>query len=255
MISRFLKKPRPIAVGSPAIPAGERVYAVGDVHGRLDLLDDLLDKIRVDDSDRAPANSTIVFVGDLVDRGPQSAGVIERLMRFRDEANVRFLMGNHEEVFLSALAGDRNALKFFCRFGGRETILSYGVTDDHYDQLDYTELAQELAVRVPAAHADFLNSFEDLIRIGDYVFVHAGIRPGVPLDEQSKGDLRWIREPFISHRGATDMIVVHGHTILPEVDFQANRIGIDTGAFTTGTLTALGLEAHNRWILQATSFD
>ncbi|MES2096930.1 MAG: metallophosphoesterase family protein [Pseudomonadota bacterium] len=250
MLSKFLKKRQRAAAGSPEIPAGQRVYAIGDIHGRLDLLDDLLAQVLEDDRARGAADTTLVFLGDLVDRGPDSAGVVERLLLFRDQAAVRFLMGNHEEVFLSALGGDAKALKFFCRIGGRETILSYGVSQDSYNKLDFAELGAVLAARVPPAHRDFLAAFEDLIRIGDYVFVHAGIRPGIPLDEQRKSDLRWIREAFVDHRDPFEAVVVHGHTIREDVEFLGNRIGIDTGAFNTGKLSALGLEGQERWVLQ-----
>lgn len=233
-----------------AIPAGQRIYAIGDVHGRRDLLDDLLFRIDADDRARGAADSQLIFLGDLVDRGPDSAGVVERVRTLAASGRkVRVLMGNHEEVFLKALTGSGEALRFFVRIGGRATILSYGIGEDEYNALDFDELAARLAEIVPAAHADFIGGFEDRIVIGDYLFVHAGIRPRVPLDAQQGGDLRWIRGDFLDYRGDHGHIVVHGHSITDTVDEQPNRIGIDTGAYRSGRLTALGLEGTGRWFI------
>ncbi|WP_375398830.1 metallophosphoesterase family protein [uncultured Sphingomonas sp.] len=236
----------------PAIPAGERIYAIGDIHGRLDLLDDVLARIDADDAGRRPARTSLIFLGDIVDRGADSAGVIDRLMGLaKEKPTTRFLLGNHEEVFLLAASGEDNAVRLFCRIGGRETILSYGISEDEYFVLSFEQLADRIVAAVPSAHLDFVRRFEDLIQIGDYIFVHAGVRPGVALDKQTAKDLRWIREPFLTYRGDLPGIVVHGHTILADVDEQANRIGIDTGAFATGRLTALGLEGTEKWYLQS----
>lgn len=232
------------------MPDGERVYAIGDVHGRSDLLDMLLSTIDADDAARGAARTTLVFLGDLVDRGPDSAGVVDRLLRLsRSRANVRFLLGNHEEVFLRAVRGDRKALRFLLKFGGRETVLSYGVSEDQYRDSDFDELAAMIATKVPEEHVAFLSGFEDIIEIGDYAFVHAGVRPGVPLAEQSVSDLRWIRGDFLDCRESLGKMVVHGHTISNDADICANRIGIDTGAYLTGRLTAIGLEGTDRWFL------
>lgn len=235
-----------------ALPPGRRVYAVGDIHGRLDLLDSALDRIAADDAARDGAETTLIFLGDLVDRGPDSAGVVERLRRLADtDVDARFLLGNHEEVFLLALAGDARAVRLFCRIGGRETLLSYGVDAGNYEALSYAEVGERLAALVPPAHRAFLAGFEQLIVMGDYAFAHAGVRPGVPLAEQSAEDLRWIREPFLDHRGTLEKVVVHGHTIREEVEFRRHRIGIDTGGYATGRLSVLGLEGVARWILES----
>lgn len=234
-----------------ALPLGERVYAVGDIHGRLDLLDALLGEIDADDAARAPAATTLLFLGDLVDRGPQSAEVVERLRNLAaDRPGTRFLLGNHEEVFLAALDGDERALRGFCKIGGRETMLSYGVDATRYERMDYAELGAALQHVVPVEHRRFLRGFEDMIVMGDYAFVHAGVHPGAALDAQDVGDLRWIREPFLRHRGRLEKVIVHGHTITPEVEWRPHRIGIDTGAYDTGRLTALGLDGEERWLLQ-----
>jgi serine/threonine protein phosphatase 1 len=232
------------------VPAGTRVYAIGDIHGRRDLLDQLLFRIEADAKARGSADTQIIFLGDLVDRGPDSAGVVQRALELKQTGRpVRFLMGNHEEVFLKALSGSLEALRFFVKIGGRATILSYGLEEAAYNRLHFEELLPELIARVPAEHVAFLKDFEDRIAIGDYLFVHAGIRPRVPLEEQVGGDLRWIRSEFLDFRGDHGAVVVHGHTITDDVEERSNRIGIDTGAFASGRLTALGLERGDRWYL------
>ena len=248
MIRKFLNS-RAAAVPLPAtIPPGQRVYAIGDVHGRLDLLDQLMAAIDADDSARGHAETVLVFLGDLVDRGPDSAGVVERVRRLADDRpGVRMLMGNHEEVFLAALDGDAKALRMFTRIGGRETALSYGIADADYEGMDYAELGEALAAAVPTAHRAFLARGGDMEIVGDYAFVHAGIRPERPIDQQRGADLRWIRDPFLDHRGRLDKTIVHGHTIADEVEFRQHRIGIDTGAYFSGRLTALALESDRSW--------
>lgn len=239
-------RPAPLA----AVPDGTRIYAIGDVHGRLDLLDQLMIQIDDDHTGRGGGARQLVFLGDLIDRGPDSAGVIERAMAIkRQEPETCILMGNHEKVMLKVLDGDDKAVRFFCRVGGRETILSYGIDIDRYNAADFHELADMLRAAVPDGHRLFMKAFEDILVIGDYAFVHAGIRPLVPLDQQCGSDLRWIREPFLDHSAAHAKIVVHGHTITEEVEMRQNRIGIDTGAYATGRLSALALEGSKRWIV------
>lgn len=252
MLKKLLSGRRASATPAAAIPPGERVYAVGDVHGCDDLLGRLLALIDQDDAGREPARTTIIFLGDLVDRGPASAAVIERL-RLLQEArpDTRYLLGNHEEVFIESLKGEPKALRMFCRIGGRETILSYGVDAGDYDRMDYEELHAAMRAKVPADHLEFLSGFEDLIEIGDYVFVHAGIRPGTDIASQRSTDLRWIRNPFLNHDRPFEKMVVHGHTISEGLDVQPHRIGVDTGAYETGRLTALGLDVTSRWTIQA----
>ncbi|RYD46752.1 MAG: serine/threonine protein phosphatase [Sphingomonadales bacterium] len=234
-----------------AVPPGQRVYAVGDIHGRLDLLEALLQQIDADDATRPPAETTLLFLGDLIDRGPESAQVVERLRRLRATgANIRLLLGNHEEVYLLALSGDIEALRFFARIGGKETILSYGIAPADYDRYDYPELMAAFQASVPESHIDFIRAFEDLIVMGDYAFVHAGVRPESPLDTQVTKDLRWIRQGFLDHADPLERIIVHGHTIAEEVEWGVHRIGIDTGAYRTDRLTALALENDQRWLIQ-----
>ena len=232
-----------------AVPGGTRIYAIGDIHGRCDLLDRLLGLIDEDDAARAPARTELIFLGDLVDRGADSFGVVERLMALKGTRPVRFLMGNHEEVFLRAVAGDLRALRFLVRIGGRETLLSYGISEDEYAGLDFDGLMARLKETVPAGHIAFLSAFESWIEVGDYLFVHAGLRPGVAVEDQKMSDLCWIREDFLEHRESFGKMVVHGHSITDEIDERSNRIGIDTGAFASGRLTAIGLEGTERWYL------
>lgn len=228
-----------------------RVYAVGDIHGRLDLLDELLERMEADNAGRGNADTTVIFLGDLIDRGPNSAQVVQRLMELGSGSDqIRFLLGNHEEVFLKSLRGDAKALPFFVRIGGKPTILSYGIDEADYSAAEYPELLTMLRAKVPQTHIEFLSAFEDMIVVGDYAFVHAGVRPGVPLDRQEPANLRWIREEFLDHEAPFEKIVVHGHTIYDEVEERGGRIGIDTGAYASGRLTAMGFEGTDRWVIQ-----
>jgi serine/threonine protein phosphatase 1 len=249
-VEKLLRFARGRAPHRYAVPDGERVYAIGDVHGRLDLLDRLIDIIDADDRARDPARTLIIFLGDLIDRGPNSRDVVERAMALHASARkTRFLMGNHEEVFLRAVKGDIRALRMLLRIGGDQTVFSYGIEKEEYRSLDFEALATALEARVPQAHVDFMSGFETSIELGDYFFVHAGIRPGVAIDAQSASDMRWIRDEFLRHRDDHGKVVVHGHTISEEVDERPNRIGIDTGAYATGRLTAIGLQREQRWFL------
>jgi serine/threonine protein phosphatase 1 len=234
-----------------AVPSGMRVYAVGDIHGRLDLLEELLERMAADDAGRPAADTVVIFLGDLIDRGPESAQVVERLIELGAKAaDVRFLLGNHEEVFLKSMAGDEKALSFFLRIGGKPTILSYGISSEELSATDYPELLALLRQRVPQSHVEFLSEFEDMIVLGDYAFVHAGVRPGVALDLQTPAALRWIRDEFLSHPVPLEKIIVHGHTISEDVEERPHRLGIDTGAYASGRLTAMGFDGAERWRLQ-----
>ena len=243
-------KPAGTARSGCSIPAGRRLYAIGDIHGRDDLFAQMIDLIRADHAARGLADITIILLGDLVDRGPASAAVVERAMALREEfPDTRLIIGNHEECFLAALTGDVRRLRYFMRIGGDATVRSYWNDDASLDSASFEEVAERLPHLVPAAHVHFLGMGEDVVEIGDYAFVHAGIRPGVPLEEQSLADLRWIRDDFLDDMGEHGKIIVHGHSITAEPDEQVNRIGIDVGAFRSGTLAAMGLEGEARWFL------
>lgn len=253
MLSRLFKTSvakRPI--DTARVPEGQRVYAIGDIHGRNDLFGQLLEQINADDLHRGPADTTLILLGDLMDRGADSADVIETAMRLKASgAKIRFLMGNHEEVFVQACRKNSEKMtRYLLRIGGESTILSYPITRAEYLKLDMEQLTQRLQTLVPEEHLQFLESFEDQIIIGDYAFVHAGVRPGVPLAEQKRSDMRWIREEFLDHEGDFEKVIVFGHSIARDVDEGASRIGIDTGAYASDKLTAVGLEGGERWYLQ-----
>lgn len=245
------KSAREVLIGTPNLGEDRRVYAIGDIHGRLDLLMELMERIADDDSARGEIGSTeLIMLGDYIDRGPDSAGVIDYVMRLRDRwPALTCLQGNHEEVFIQAARGDESALRFMTRIGGRETLLSYGAREEDLDQMTLGQLRDWLMTTVPEAHLEFLEGMADRLVIGDYAFVHAGLRPQVPLAEQEAKDLRWIREEFLSFERPHDYYVVHGHSITSGVEQKANRVGIDTGAYATGVLTAIGLEGTEQWFL------
>lgn len=232
------------------VPEGRRIYAIGDVHGRLDLLRDLARAIESHDRNCAPANSTVILLGDLIDRGPDSKGVIDFVRKWQMQRDVRVLMGNHEEMMLASL-GDPELLRHFLRFGGRETILSYGLDADAFASAEIEDIFAWLQENFPHDHRQWIERMENAIVEGDYLFVHAGIQPGVALEDQDEKDLRWIREPFLSHEDDHPYMVVHGHTIEDEAVVLPNRIGIDTGAYRQGRLTALVLEGNQRRFFQA----
>jgi serine/threonine protein phosphatase 1 len=184
----------------------------------------------------------LIFLGDIVDRGPDTSGVIEHLMRAELPADkVTFIMGNHEEIMLDCYEGLGTRYEPWLRFGGVATMASYGVSrgDMLSGKLDLSSVMKR---NVPHAHIAFLRSFEDILTIGDYVFVHAGIRPGIKLEEQSTKDLRWITREFLASKADHGFTVVHGHTITPEIVIWKNRIGVDTGCYKSGILSALVLE-------------
>ena len=233
-----------------AIPAGQRVYAVGDIHGRRDLFETLVEAIDVDDAGLEPAETTIILLGDLVDRGADSAGVITLAREWQKRRRVRILAGNHEEMFLRSLR-KLEVFRHFLRHGGRETLLSYGIDRTAFAQASMEEAQEMMIAAVPPEDIAFLEGFEDMISIGDYLFVHAGIDPRVPIEEQQVHDLRWIREPFLSHAESHGQVVIHGHTICDSPEDCGNRIGIDTGAYMSGRLTAIVLEGTRRRYIEA----
>ena len=238
----------------PRVPAGNRVYAIGDVHGRLDLLKRLLGRIQEDAAQAKAARKSLVYLGDYVDRGPESKGVIDLLLS-RPMKDAGFeeipLMGNHEDILLQFLADVRVGPHWFA-YGGMATLESYGVRPPRLmaAEEDLVRAQRELAAKIPPAHLEFLRRMKLKHEEGDYLFVHAGLRPGVALDQQIGQDLMWIRDEFLASNADFGKLVVHGHTIAEEPQVKANRIGIDTGAYATGVLTALVLEGNGRRFLQ-----
>lgn len=251
MLSLFSRK---AAIDAPELPRGGlgRVYAVGDVHGRLDLFMAMLQRIGDDLAERPSPLFQIIFLGDLIDRGPQSARVVESAMTLaRGTSRLRFLKGNHEEMLLRAHDGDAQVAQRYYSVGGRETLASYGLEDRAGDAMSGEELVAWMQAAIPAEHIAFLSRFEDMIQSGDYVFVHAGIKPGVPLHAQQVSDLRWIRGEFLRADRPYPGVVVHGHSITDALDEQPHRIGVDTGAYRSGRLTAIAIEGEARWSLTA----
>ncbi|HYX46922.1 MAG TPA: metallophosphoesterase [Sphingomicrobium sp.] len=234
----------------PSGARGWRAYVVGDIHGRLDLLDQLLDAVHDDIAKRKSRKILLVFVGDLIDRGPDSAKVVERLRTYRrNGVRAMFLLGNHEEVLLRILKGEADLITKWRWFGGTECLNSYGVDTTRLGELSESDALEVVRAAIPKQHVEFIESFDDSCRFGDYLFVHAGIRPGVEIDQQRQSDLRWIREPFLFDDTDHGFVVVHGHTIRPEVEIRPNRIAIDTGAYRTGVLTALAIDGNENWLL------
>jgi serine/threonine protein phosphatase 1 len=245
------RTPAPALPTIPATtPMGTRVYAVGDIHGRLDLFEELIRSIEADDRSRKAARTIVILLGDLIDRGPDSAGVVARARAWAQQREIKLIMGNHEEMFLDSFT-KQGVLRSFMRYGGQVTMLSYGIPQRVLAEADSEELQRMMAAAVPQEDRDFLAGFEKMVRLGDYVFVHAGVRPDQPLERQTGQDCRWIREPFLSHAGDFGGVIVHGHTVTDGPEMLANRIGIDTGAYMSGRLTAIGLEGSQRWLIQA----
>jgi serine/threonine protein phosphatase 1 len=232
---------------------GRVAYAVGDVHGRLDLLRRLVgiisdDHARVASDDRP----LLIFLGDYVDRGDDPRGVIDLVLALAQHSafEVRCLKGNHEEALLQFLA-DPTSGPVWAQHGGASTLLSYGVQPpaDRLNPDGWEETRQALAVALPAEHLAFFQGLELSLCLGDYMFVHAGVRHGVDLAEQSEHDLLWIRRPFLEEKRPFDKMIVHGHTPSEQPFVGANRIGVDTGAYATGVLSAVRLCGADRAFL------
>ncbi len=224
------------------------VYAIGDLHGRLDLLSSMYDAIAEDLKQRGARDWRIIHLGDYVDRGPDSKSVIDFLIEAQREERIILLAGNHDIGFLDFLeSGDPTGL--FARYGGDMTAQSYGVHLDFTDAIALREGHAQLVEAFPAAHGDFLKSLKFSASFGDFFFCHAGIRPRVPLDRQDPHDMIWIRQEFLGYPGLHPKVIVHGHTPAPEPEVLANRVNVDTGAFSTGRLTALIIQGADKEIL------
>lgn len=221
------------------------VYAIGDIHGRADLLARLLDQIRADRAQRAVGEgpTLAIFLGDYVDRGPQSREVIDLLLDFRSDPSFecRFLLGNHEDTMLDYLEG-RISGQGWSRHGGGATLQSYGIAPPTEDsRAAWSARRKAFVAAVPAAHRAFLDGLELMISIGRTLFVHAGIRPGVAIEAQSKRDLLWIRREFLDGERADPWLVVHGHTPKAEAYAGLGRLCLDSGGYISGRLTAASL--------------
>jgi diadenosine tetraphosphatase ApaH/serine/threonine PP2A family protein phosphatase len=217
----------------------DRIYAIGDIHGRLDLLERAIAAIRYDVEEHGPAALTVTL-GDYIDRGPQSRGVLDRLIENPFPTSYVALKGNHETL-LEAFLADSATGPHWRQQGGVETLRSYGIQVGGLLGASFATARDQLRAALPASHTQFLSSLKTSISRGKYFFCHAGVRPGVPLERQSDDDLLWIRDTFLSSCMDFGKIVVHGHTPSAEPDVLPNRIGIDTGAFATGRLTCVVL--------------
>ncbi len=236
-----------------ALPDGVRVYAIGDIHGRSDLLRIMQGRIQKDLEARPVDDAIVVYIGDYVDRGPDSKGVIDALIKAPPfNAEVRYLKGNHEDALLTFL-DDPGFLRMWRDFGGLETLMSYGVNVPEAGVGDewIAEVHKQFVAALPKSHLAFLRNLDLTFECGDYFFAHAGIRPGVPFAEQQAADVLWIRDPFLNSKRSHGKIVVHGHTPQEQPVIRKNRIGIDTGAFVTGALTALVAEGTQFRFVQA----
>lgn len=226
----------------PRIPDGVRIYAVGDIHGRADLLDSVLTGIDADLETNPVSVGIEVYLGDYIDRGPASREVIDRLVVRNRSFRAVFLKGNHE-AYLTDFATNPPIFEEWRQFGGRETLMSYGIVPPINSSEDEQErLAAAFDQALPASHRRFFGNLRLSFTCGDFFFVHAGVRPGTPLARQREVDLLWIRQDFLLCEEEFSKIIVHGHTPVPEPDIRPNRINIDTGAYATGRLTCLKLE-------------
>jgi serine/threonine protein phosphatase 1 len=251
MLSRLFSRSAPTVAVLPRVPDGSRVYAVGDIHGRLDLLREINQLIHEDAYARQAPRNVVIYLGDYVDRGPASREVVEHLLEARLPGfELHHLIGNHEDSLLRFLA-DPRIIGPWLDFGGGPTLLSYGVRPpDPRSEQDVARAQDELRERLPARHLDFLQGLKLSHSEGDYFFVHAGVKPGVALHAQTSEDMLWIRHAFLESSADFGKIVVHGHTIVERPDVRRNRIGIDTGAFASGRLTCLVLDGEDWSFLQ-----
>ncbi len=249
-LRRLLSRRKKPAFVTPLLPEGERIYCIGDIHGRADLLQSLHRKIQLD-AESYTGRKWLVYLGDYIDRGQDSNLVIETLAQEPIQGfDIVHLRGNHEQSMLDFLTNADVGRAWF-NYGGQLTLVSYGVCFAKLPTAaaDYVSLQQALIKALPEAHLHFLRSCRHGFMRGNYYFVHAGIRPGIALDQQQDQDLLWIRDEFIEYTGAYEKIIVHGHTISEEPVFKPNRIGVDTGAYLSGNLSCVVLQDDTQRII------
>jgi len=231
-----------------------RIYAVGDIHGRLDLLNELLARIGDDMSSRPATRSVSIFLGDYIDRGPSSRETIDRLIAHAEANESVFLKGNHEQIAISCLR-DRGLFERWMRLGGRETLMSYGITLAALsDDKQIVRLQAAFHEALPQSHFRFFRDLQSSYTCGDYFFAHAGVKPDIPLSRQKESDLLWIRQEFLSSYDDFGKIVIHGHTPTRGIQVEPNRVNIDTGAFATGRLTCLVIDEASLSVIDTSGY-
>ena len=238
-----------------SLPVGYRVYAVGDIHGSLVEFEELLHLLQEDDRSRDDARTLLVLLGDLIDRGPASSDVLRLAMAPRGWAEQIALMGNHEAALLEALGGNEQMLDLWLLNGGDAALNSWGLQLENYDQQDSALLIEAVRDVIPSDQLSWLRSLKLSLHLGDYFFVHAGIKPGLSLLDQAEHDNLWIRDTFLRSGKDHGAVIVHGHSISPSFEDLPNRIAVDTGAYKTGRLTAVGLEGSKRWFIDTKARD
>ena len=242
-VRTFLRKP------PPKMAEGDRVYAIGDIHGHAGLLAELLREIERDKAQRPSARVRIVILGDVIDHGPDTAKLLEVCLPAVGE-NFIVLKGNHEQLMVAAYQGDVEAMDIWLSVGGAQTLQSFGVPRSAITRLDLVATLNAMRSVVQQDLINWLDRLPTSIRIGDYFFCHAGVRPKVPLSDQADRDLLWIRDEFTQSTRFHGAVVVHGHTICERgVDIRPNRIAVDTGAHRTGILSAVALEGDQKWAI------
>jgi serine/threonine protein phosphatase 1 len=251
MKSRLFQRQKPIDPPRWAAPANTRLYAIGDIHGSMVPLRLLHEAIQQHADAHPIERKCLIYLGDYVDRGMESRGIIDLLINqpLPGFEHV-FLKGNHEDGMLRFIGGDGNALGWVA-YGGIATIFSYGVKPPNpvTDENELRRARTEMAKKLPPSHLDFLANLKRYHIEGDYLFVHAGLRPGIAIEQQRDEDILWIRDEFLRSDFNFGKQIVHGHTITPEADIRPNRIGIDTGAFASGHLTCLVLEGTQQHLI------
>jgi diadenosine tetraphosphatase ApaH/serine/threonine PP2A family protein phosphatase len=243
LMLKLFQSPTPKA--KPRLPNGVRVYAVGDIHGCAHLLEQMLKVIDADLARSKPHKAIEVFLGDYIDRGPDSRATLDILIARSRVRNTVFLKGNHEAYLIEVLR-EPSKMANWQQYGGLQTLISYGLKPSlNPDRAEQVELVAELAAVMPATHKRFLHRLRLNYTCGDFFFVHAGVRPGVALADQQEADLLWIRNEFLDSTEDFGKYIVHGHTPVRAPDIRPNRINIDTGAYATGNLTLLSVQGSS----------